>query len=105
MWHIQFFLLLYPRDLPGRLCCPVSGSQAVQAGVKVRCQAWALESGRGGGITLHQADEAQILSRRTKLGIIKDKLQSIRESSRDIQSMAIKYCNIPHFKIDHWPGI
>ena len=41
------YLLLYPRDLPGRLCCPVSGSQAVQAGVKVRCQAWALETGEG----------------------------------------------------------
>ena len=55
----HYVLLLYPRNLPGPLCVQCPGSQAVQAGVKVRCQAWASESGeRGGGIALHTAENS-----------------------------------------------
>ena len=55
-----YFLLLYPRHLPGPLCCPVSRQSP--AGVKVRCQAWERAEG-GGGIALHPANEAEEISK------------------------------------------
>ena len=90
----HYVLLLYPRNLPGPLCVQCPGSQAVQAGVKVRCQAWASESGeRGGGITLHthQAKICTIIEVKAEHyeGQTSFFSHRIVELSKDIQSMAI----------------